>query len=170
MKLTTIFLSAALIPSVATATTTQCESNKYHQYVDASLVWYQNLVDLAIKHDPSLKEVGNWFLEGRKHHFEFNRQAVDWYLKNDKDKLALNQSVESWLQLTQQDIKKLSAQDTALGKTAKIAFDDRQNKPHPKNYDLRSTFAGLLTNPKDIEGPLTQYNAAITAISDISCQ
>ncbi|PSU49521.1 hypothetical protein C9J12_08525 [Photobacterium frigidiphilum] len=169
MKLSAVILSLVLLPTTALASTTSCESDKYHQYVDASLSWYQSLVDLSIKQDESLKEVGDWFLAGRKHHFELNREAVDWYLENDKTKLDLTQSVESWLQLTQQDVKKLSTQQDELGRYAKKAFDDRQSTPHKKNYELRSAFADLLTHPVNIDKPLNAYNEEMTKIAAIEC-
>ncbi|MEJ2763700.1 hypothetical protein VV869_06920 [Photobacterium sp. MCCC 1A19761] len=169
MKLPAIILSLALLPSTVLAADTSCQSDKYHQYIDASLSWYQSLVDIAVKKNPSLQEVGDWFLEGRKHHFELNREAVDWYLENDTDKLALSQPIESWLKLTQQDVKALSQQDNALGHMAKLSFDDRQSQPHPKNYELRSAFADLLTHPGDIDQPLNMYNEKMTAIAAIEC-
>ncbi|KLV08714.1 MULTISPECIES: hypothetical protein [Photobacterium] len=169
MKLAAILLSAAMLPATALAANDSCESQKYHQYIDASLTWYQQLVDITVEKDASLKDVGDWFLEGRKHHFELNREVFDWYLANDKEKLDLSQPVESWLKLTQQDVKALAEQHSELGKTAKQAFDDRQSKPHPQNYALRSAFAELLTHPGKIEKPLNDYNKAMTAIADISC-
>ncbi|MGF1723716.1 hypothetical protein [Photobacterium nomapromontoriensis] len=170
MKLAAIlFLSAAVLPSAAFASSTQCESDKYHQYVDASLAWYQDLIDLAVAKDASLTEVGKWFLNGRKHHFEFNRDAVDWYLENDREKLNLSQPVESWLDLSQHNVKILAKQDTRLGKAAKQAFDDRQNKPHAKNYALRTAFATLLTHPGKIEQPLNNYNHKMNLIAMTEC-
>ena len=170
MKIPAFFLSLALLPASTLASGNSCESDKYHQYVDASLTWYQNLVDLAVKKDPSLDEVGKWFLEGRKHHFELNREAVDWFLENDKEKLDLNQPIESWLKLSQHDVKALSQQDSDLGRAAKKSFDDRQGKPHPKNYELRSAFADLLTHPGEIEEPLNAYNEKMAAIAAIKCE
>ena len=168
--LTATTLSSSAFASTPPSTTTQCESDKYHQYVDASLNWYQQLVTLSVAKDPQLKEVGDWFLAGREHHFHFNRDAVDWYLANDKDKLQLALPVESWLNLNQADIKELASQPTALGQAAKLAFNDRQSKPHPKNYALRSAFAELLTHPAQIEKPLNAYNEKMNAISAIQCQ
>ncbi|MGF1716621.1 hypothetical protein [Photobacterium chitinilyticum] len=170
MKLPAILLSLALLPSSVLAAPTSCESDKYHQYVDASLSWYQSLVDLAVKKDQNLEEVGQWFLEGRKHHFELNREAVDWYLANDKDQLDLEQPIETWLKLTQQDVKALAQQDNELGHFAKKSFDDRQSKPHEKNYELRSAFADLLTHPGNIDKPLNAYNEKMTAIAAIDCK
>ncbi|MGF1759792.1 hypothetical protein L4D76_18000 [Photobacterium sagamiensis] len=170
MKLPALILSLVLLPSTAFASTGSCESDKYHQYVDASLSWYQSLVDLAVQKDEGLKNVGEWFLEGRKHHFELNREAVDWYLDNDKSRLDLSQSVESWLQLTQHDVKKLSQQQDELGVYAKKAFEDRQSKPHAKNYELRSAFAELLTHPGNIDKPLSAYNEKMTKIANIECK
>ena len=175
MKLAALLLTTSLLPATAMATTamtasTQCESDKYHQYIDASLSWYQQLVDLSVAKDPSLKAVGDWFMAGREHHFMFNRDAVDWYLANDKDKLQLALPIESWLQLNQRDIKEISTQETPLGQAAKRAFDDRQSKPHAKNYALRSAFAELLTHPAQIEQPLNRYNQKMNAIAEIQCQ
>lgn len=170
MKLPAILLSLALLPSSVLAASTSCESDKYHQYVDASLSWYQSLVELAVKKDQNLEEVGKWFLEGRKHHFELNREAVDWYLENDKQQLDLEQPIEGWLKLTQQDVKNLAQQDNELGRFAKKSFDDRQSKPHPKNYELRSAFADLLTHPGNIDKPLNTYNEKMTAIAAIECK
>ncbi|WP_064603350.1 hypothetical protein [Photobacterium sp. J15] len=169
MKLPVILLSLALLPASVSAAT-NCQSDKYHQYVDASLSWYESLVELAVEKDENLKDVGQWFLDGRKHHFELNRSAFDWYLENDKDKLDFSQPVESWLKLSQQDVKALSKQDSELGKTAKTVFDDRQRKPHAKNYELRSAFADLLTHPGNIDKPLNAYNEKMAAIADIECK
>ncbi|KMV30807.1 hypothetical protein [Photobacterium swingsii] len=170
MKLPALLLSLALLPTSAMAASDTCVSNKYHQYIDASLSWYESLVALSVKKDENLKEVGQWFLDGRKHHFELNRQAFDWFLKNDQSRLDFSQSVESWLKLSQQDVKTISQQDDELGKFAKQAFDDRQSKPHPKNYELRSAFADLLSHPGDIEKPLNAYNEKITKIENIECK
>lgn len=170
MKLPAILLSLALLPTSVLASSDSCHSDKYHQYVDASLSWYQSLVNLAVKKDQSLEDVGQWFLEGRKNHFELNREAVDWYLENNKNKLDLSQPIESWLKLSQQDVKALSQQDSELGHAAKKSFDDRQSKPHAKNYDLRSAFADLLTHPGEIEKPLNAYNEKMTAIAAIECK
>ena len=170
MKFTALVLSFALLPTAAFAYTQTCESNKYHQYIDASLEWYQNLVQLTVQKDPDLQEVGDWFMEGRTHHFELKREAVDWYLANDKSHLDLSQSVESWLKLTQQDIKALSAQQGNLGDYAKKVFEDRQSTPHPKNYELRSAFADLLTHPDEIDKPLKAYNRQMIAIAATQCE
>lgn len=170
MKLPAVILSLILIPGTVFASTTRCDSDKYHQYVDASLSWYQSLVDLAVQKDESLKDVEVWFLEGRKHHFELNREAVDWYLDHDKSRLDQSQSVESWLQLSQHDVKKLSQQQNELGVYAKKAFEDRQSKPHSKNYELRSAFADLLTHPGNIDKPLNAYNDKMTKIANIQCR
>ncbi|MGF1681863.1 hypothetical protein [Photobacterium minamisatsumaniensis] len=169
MKLAAILLTTVMLPTTVFASSTSCESDKYHQYIDASLSWYQSLVELTVEKDENLKEVGDWFLAGRKHHFELNREAVDWYLENDKDKLALSQPIESWLNLSQKDVKTLSEQDNELGRIAKLSFDDRQSKPHQKNYELRSAFAELLTHPGTIEKPLNAYNEKIAVISSIEC-
>ncbi|QUJ68722.1 hypothetical protein KDD30_06380 [Photobacterium sp. GJ3] len=169
MKFPAFVLSLALLPVSAFASTESCESDKYHKYIDASLTWYQSLVQLTVQKDPGLQEVGDWFLEGRTHHFELKREAVDWYLTHDKSHLDLSQSVESWLKLTQQDIKTLSEQQGTLGDYAKKVFEDRQGAPHPKNYELRSAFAELLTHPDDIDEPLKAYNQQMSAIAATVC-
>ncbi|OAN17710.1 hypothetical protein A3K86_01970 [Photobacterium jeanii] len=169
MKLPALLLSLALVPASAMAADNTCLSNKYHQYIDASLSWYESLVSMSVAKDENLKEVGEWFLEGRKHHFELNRQAFDWYLTHDQSRLDLSQSVESWLKLTQVDVKALSEQDSELATFAKQAFEDRQSKPHPKNYELRSAFADLLSHPGEIEKPLQEYNSKIADLESIEC-
>lgn len=78
------FVVAALLATSSTftfAADQQCLSNKYDGYVDASLQWYQDLVDLTVAQYPDLDEVSQWFLDGRKHHFELNREAVHYFLK-----------------------------------------------------------------------------------------
>ncbi|KXI22519.1 hypothetical protein [Photobacterium sanguinicancri] len=170
MKLPALLLSLALVPTTAMAASDTCLSNKYHQYIDASLSWYESLVTLSVQKDKNLQEVGQWFLDGRKHHFELNRQAFDWFLENDQSRLDFSQSVESWLKLSQQDVKAIAQQDDELGKFAKQAFDDRQSTPHAKNYELRSAFADLLSHPGNIEKPLNAYNEKITKIESIECK
>jgi len=170
MKLAALILPFALLATSAQAANTECLSDKYSQYVDASLTWYEELIAITVKKDPNLESVGNWFLKGRKHHFELNRAAVDFYLKNDPSKVKTNQSIESWLQLDQKEIKSLSMKDDALGKVAKITFDDRQAPPHKQNYELRSAFADILSHPKEIDAPLKAYNKTMTQISDINCK
>ena len=71
---------------------------KYDAYIDASLNWYADLAELTSEQYPELTEVSEWFLEGRKHHFELNRAAVHYYLVNDSSKVATEQPVEGWLQ------------------------------------------------------------------------
>ncbi|WP_318520725.1 hypothetical protein [Photobacterium leiognathi] len=170
MKLAATLILISLMPTAALASPNQCESDKYHQYVDASLEWYKNLVELTVQKHPDLKEVSDWFMQGRVNHFELNREAFDWYLANDATHLNLDSSVESWLKLSQQDVKTLSQQNTTLGQTAKKAFNDRQTKPHPKNYELRSAFADLLTHPADIKQPLNTYNEKMQRLAAITCK
>ncbi|OCH15439.1 MULTISPECIES: hypothetical protein [unclassified Aliivibrio] len=169
MKLAALLLPFTLFTASAHAANTECLSNQYSQYVDASLTWYKELISITVKKDPNLKSVGNWFLEGRKHHFEFNRAAVDFYLKNDPSKVKTNQSIESWLQLDQKEIKTLASNNDALGKVAKVTFDDRQSQPHKQNYELRSAFADILSHPKEIDAPLNAYNQKMSGISEINC-
>ncbi|GLR75354.1 hypothetical protein [Aliivibrio sifiae] len=170
MKLAALLLPFALLTTSAQAADTECLSNQYSQYVDASLTWYKELISITVKRDPNLESVGNWFLEGRQHHFELNRAAVDFYLKNDPSKVKTNQSIESWLQLDQKEIKTLASNNDELGKIAKVTFDDRQAQPHKQNYELRSAFADILSHPKEIDAPLNAYNQKMTEISDISCK
>ncbi|MGF1763030.1 hypothetical protein [Aliivibrio kagoshimensis] len=169
MKYVVALCSLLLLSTTASAADTQCNSKKYHAYVDASLSWYNSLIELTVKKDPSLAEVGTWFLEGRKHHFELNRVAVDFYLVNDTSHVSLEKPVESWLQLEQKEIKVLAERDDELGKIAKITFTDRQSNPHQQNYELRSAFADLLSDPKAIEAPLNSYNDKMSAISEVTC-
>ena len=150
--------------------TNQCQSKKYDAYIDASLNWYADLAELTSEQYPELTEVSEWFLEGRKHHFELNRAAVHYYLVNDSSKVATEQAVEGWLQLEQHDIKALSKRDDELGKVAKTTFDDRQSKPHEQNYELRSAFAELLSHPKKIDTALQRYNSSIAELEAIKCK
>ncbi|KAB0303447.1 hypothetical protein F2Z80_05515 [Vibrio fortis] len=148
----------------------QCLAEKYDAYIDASLNWYSDLADLTAAQYPELEEVSQWFLEGRKHHFELNRAAVRYYLVNDSSKVATEQSVEGWLKLEQHDIKALSQRDDELGKIAKTTFDDRQSKPHAQNYELRSAFAELLSHPKQIDTALQRYNQSIAKVENTQCK
>lgn len=148
----------------------QCLAEKYDAYIDASLNWYADLADLTSEQYPELEEVSQWFLEGRKHHFELNRAAVRYYLVNDSSKVATEQSIEGWLKLEQHDIKALSQRDDELGKIAKTTFDDRQSKPHDQNYELRSAFAELLSHPKQIDTALQRYNQSIAKVENTQCK
>lgn len=94
MKLAATLILMSLMPTAALASPNQCESDEYHQYVDASLEWYKNLVELTVQKHPDLKEVSDWFMQGRMNHFELNREAFDWYLANDATHLNLDSSVE----------------------------------------------------------------------------
>lgn len=76
-------------------------------------------------------------------------------------KVATTQHVESWLKLEQPEIKQLATRSDELGKLASVTFADRQATPHPKNYELRSALADLLSHPKQIESALNRYNQAI---------
>lgn len=151
-------------------TKNQCLIKKYDAYIDASLTWYQDLVNITTETHPDLKEVGDWFLQGRTHHFELNRAAVSYYLVNDPSKVDLDSSVESWLKLEQSEIKKLSQRGDELGEIAKATFNDRQSAPNEKNYDLRSAFADLLSHPNNINPALNKYNQAVAAANSIECE
>ncbi|MGR5209850.1 hypothetical protein ACPV4A_04835 [Vibrio rotiferianus] len=166
------FVVAALLASCSGytfAADQQCLTEKYDSYIDASLQWYKDLVDLTVTQYPDLDEVSNWFLEGRKHHFELNRQAVHYFLENDPSRVATGQPVEAWLKLEQQDVKQLATRNDELGQAAKKTFSDRQSANHEKNYDLRSAFADLLSHPKQIDAALNKYNQSISKIEKQKC-
>ncbi|MDG3087957.1 hypothetical protein P7F88_18500 [Vibrio hannami] len=166
------FVTTLLLCSAATfshAADKQCLSGKYDAYIDASLNWYKDLIGLTTEQYPELKEVGDWFYEGRRQHFELNRSAVHYYLQNDMTKVATEQAVESWLKLEQKDVKTLASRSDELGKMASLSYQFRQSKPHEKNYDLRSAFAELLSHPNKIDSVLTKYNDAIEKAEAISC-
>ena len=147
-----------------------CLSLKYDAYVDASIIWYQDLVKITSSEYPELSEVSNWFLEGRQHHFELSREAVHHYLEKDPSKVAIKRPVERWLSLEQRDIKMLSARNDKLGELAKITYRDRQSVPHEKNYELRSALADLLSHPTKIQPALERYNTAIKKVDNIICK
>ncbi|MGL4829295.1 MAG: hypothetical protein ACRCXG_08325 [Vibrio sp.] len=165
-------LSTALLMSLLSASAyadNTCLNLKYDAYIDASLNWYADLTKLTSEQYPELTEVSDWFLIGRQHHFELNRAAVHYYLQNDPTKVATAQHIESWLKLEQPEIKQLANRDDELGKLAKITFADRQAAPHPKNYELRSALAELLSHPKKIESAMDRYNQAIEKVDMIKC-
>ncbi|HHC6657870.1 TPA: hypothetical protein ACN326_001666 [Vibrio parahaemolyticus] len=166
------FVVAALLATSSTftfAADQQCLANKYDGYVDASLQWYQDLVDLTVSQYPDLKEVSQWFLDGRKHHFELNREAVHYFLKNDPSRIATEQPIEAWLKLEQHDVKQLASRSDDLGEAAKKTFSDRQSTNHPKNYELRSAFADLLSHPQQIDTALNKYNQSIEKLEKQKC-
>ncbi len=76
MKRFVVALMLASTSSFTLAANDQCLAQKYDAYIDASLNWYSDLAELTSSKYPDLTEVSNWFLEGRKHHFELNRAAV----------------------------------------------------------------------------------------------
>ncbi|MGY5707164.1 hypothetical protein ACXHPE_01115 [Vibrio cincinnatiensis] len=170
MKRSIVMLILASLSMTATAADNQCLAKKYDAYIDASLVWYQNLTELTTETYPELAEVSQWFLAGRQHHFDLNRTAAHYYLEHQPEKVATSQSIESWLKLDQQDIKTLAMRNDELGQRAKLTFGDRQSQPHEKNYQLRSAFAELLSHPKQIEPALNRYNEAIAKAERIHCQ
>ncbi|RJX64837.1 hypothetical protein DZ860_23180 [Vibrio sinensis] len=170
MKRMMIALLLGTTSSVAMAADNACLSKKYDAYIDASLHWYEDLAQLTSSQYPELTEVSDWFLEGRKNHFELNRAAVHYYLINDSNKVAISQPVEAWLQLDQKDIKALTSRTDELGQLAQTTFGDRQAKPHDKNYELRSAFADLLSHPTKIDAALKRYNSAIQDVATIECQ
>lgn len=163
-------LSCSLLPTAQAQDIVDCQIKQYDTYIDASLQWYQDLTQLTVTDYPDLKEVADWFLEGRKHHFELSRAVVHDYLRTEPNKVATNRSIEAWLQLEQTDVKALTKRNDELGKLAKETFHDRQTKPHEKNYELRSAFAELLSHPQKIDTALSKYNAQIEQIEQNSCQ
>ncbi|KGY12107.1 hypothetical protein NM22_12555 [Vibrio tubiashii] len=170
MKRTLVAMLLAATSTFASAADNACLAKKYDAYIDASLHWYEDLATLTSEQYPDLTEVSQWFLKGRKNHFELNRTAVHYYLENDPVKVATNQPVEAWLQLEQKDIKVLASRSDELGQVAKVTFEDRQAKPHEKNYQLRSAFADLLSHPTKIDSALKRYNASIKQLEAIQCQ
>lgn len=170
MKRTIAALLLAATSTMAAAADNACMSQKYDAYIDASLHWYEDLSQLTAEQYPELKEVSEWFLEGRKNHFELNRAAVHYYLKEDPTKVATAQPVEAWLQLEQKDIKVLASRSDELGQLAQVTFADRQATPHEKNYQLRSAFADLLSHPTKIDSALKRYNESIKNLEAINCQ
>lgn len=170
MKRMLVALLLGTTSTFAAAADNTCLAKKYDAYIDASLHWYEDLASLTSEQYPELKEVSDWFLEGRKHHFELNRAAVHYYLTEDQTKVATEQPVEAWLQLEQKDIKVLASRSDELGQLAKVTFGDRQAKPHEKNYELRSAFADLLSHPTKIDSALKRYNSSIKQLESINCK
>ena len=162
-------LSSLLFPIRANADEIKCSIQKYNQYIESSLFWYQSLTQLAVQQNSDLKDVAQWFLKGRRHHLALNQQALSWYFQSDQSKIKLNGPVESWIRLTQADIKDLTRHANQLLPYAQRVFHDRQQKPHPQNYQLRTMFASLLTQPQLIRQPLIQYNSNINNINKITC-
>ncbi len=158
-----------LLPSSVLASDNTCSRQKYDQYVQSSLQWYQTLIDLAVKEDKALEEVGRWFLQARQHHLILNQQALSWYFQHQPQRIPLTLPVESWIALTQTEIKTLSQQSNALTPYAQRVFANRQAKPHPQNYQLRTMFALLLTQPQLMKNPLMTYNEKIKNINKINC-
>ncbi|MDA0147444.1 hypothetical protein [Vibrio sp. LaRot3] len=169
MKRMITALALSALASTSFAADNTCLANKYDAYVDASMRWYQDLAQLTSEQYPELAEVSQWYLEGRQHHFALNAAAVKHYLEQDPNKVATERSVEGWLQLEQKDIKALAKRDDELGKIAEQTFADRQSKPHPKNYELRSALADLLSHPSKIDKALQRYNQSVSAIAQTEC-
>ncbi|WP_070965142.1 hypothetical protein [Vibrio sonorensis] len=170
MKRMIVALMLSATSTFALADDNTCLSKKYDAYIDASLHWYEDLTALTAEQDPNLTEVSQWFLNGRKNHFELNRAAVHYYLENDPSKVATAQAVEGWLKLEQKDIKVLASRSDELGHLARTTFNDRQSKRHHQNYELRSAFADLLSHPTKIDTALKRYNSAISKLEEIKCQ
>ncbi|CAM4303767.1 hypothetical protein [Vibrio neonatus] len=166
-KMLVLLLSA--MPAFAFAANTECQIKKYDTYIDASINWYQDLATITSNDKPQLKEVSEWFVDGRKKHFELNREAVHTFLKSEPNKVSTEADVESWLQLTQSDIKALSNRDDKLGQLAKQSFQYRQAQSHPQNYEFRSALADLLSHPNKIEHALNRYNHSIEDVVAMNC-
>ncbi|WP_264877186.1 hypothetical protein [Vibrio agarivorans] len=162
-------LTALLSFGSFAADDTQCYAEKYDAYIDASLQWYADLTELTAEKYPDLEDVSEWFLQGRKNHFELNRTAVHYYLTKEPQKIATEQPVESWLSLKQSEVKTLTERNDNLGEVARTTYQDRQAKPHAKNYELRSAFADLLSHPTEIQPLLNKYNQSIEQIQSKTC-
>ncbi len=170
MKKFTLALLLSTITTTSMAADNTCLGQKYDAYIDASLAWYQDLVELTTTQQPDLSEVGQWFLQGRQHHFELNRAAVHYFLQHQPSRVDTNQPIESWLKLEQKDIKQLAQQDGDLARYAQATFADRQAAPHRQNYELRSAFADLLSHPTKINASLDKYNQAVADAANLTCQ
>ncbi|CAM2866862.1 hypothetical protein [Vibrio rarus] len=164
-----LILLLSALPTVAFAANIECQTKQYDTYIDASIHWYQDLATITSQDSPQLQQVSQWFLDGRKKHFELNRIAVHTFLKSEPSKVSTELNVESWLQLSQQDIKVLSSRSDALGQAAKASFEYRQAKPHPQNYELRSALADLLSHPHKIQTALDAYNQSIQDVAQMKC-
>lgn len=169
MKRTLLALLLSATSTAAFAADNSCLSNKYDAYVEASMHWYEDLAQLTAEQYPDLKEVSQWYLDGRRNHFNLNAEAVKFYLENDSSKVASEKPVEAWLQLEQKDIKTLASRSDALGNAAEKTFADRQDQPHPQNYELRSAFADLLSHPTKIDSALKRYNTSIAKVESMTC-
>ncbi|WP_114764317.1 hypothetical protein [Vibrio rhodolitus] len=169
MKRTLLALLLSATSTAALAADNVCLSEKYDAYVEASMHWYEDLTSLTSEQYPELKEVSQWFLDGRRNHFDLNAAAVKYYLDNDPAKIALQKPVEAWLQLEQKEIKILASRSDELGQIAAKSFADRQSKQHPKNYELRSAFADLLSHPTKIDSALKRYNSSIAKVESMTC-
>ncbi|WP_162062862.1 hypothetical protein [Vibrio taketomensis] len=169
MKRTLFTLLLSATSSLAFAADNACLANKYDAYIEASMHWYEDLSALTAQQYPELKEVSEWYLEGRQNHFDLNAAAVKYYLDNDPVKVATEKPVEAWLQLEQKDIKTLASRSDQLGVIAAKTFADRQAKPHPQNYELRSAFADLLSHPTKIDAALKRYNSSISKVEAMTC-
>lgn len=69
MKRTLIALMLSMTAGSVFAADNACFDKKYSAYIDASLHWYEDLTQLTSEQYPELKEVSEWFLEGRKKSF-----------------------------------------------------------------------------------------------------
>lgn len=167
------FLSLSLLTSFAQAKTeldATCASHLYQGYVDASVAWYKSLVSIAVEAQPELQDVGDWFLEARQAHFQFHGEAFDYFLAQSPERLNFSQSVESWLKLSQHEVKEISESQLPIASKAQSIYQFRQQKNHEKNYALRDAFAQLLSQPQVIQQPLKNYNLAMSELTPASCE
>ena len=169
MKRVIIALLLSTGSSTAFAADNTCLSQKYDAYIEASMHWYEDLSNLTAEQYPELTEVSQWYLEGRRNHFNLNATAVTYYLENEPAKVATQKPVEAWLQLEQSEIKQLAQRSDELGVIAAKTFADRQAVPHKQNYELRAAFADLLSHPTKIDAALERYNATIANVEKMRC-
>ncbi len=147
-----------------------CLSQKYHNYVKASIDWYDALIQIAVKEDPKLENVGYWFLKGRHNHFKLNDAVFNERLKNAPNTLNLHSGIESWLNLTQEEVKELSQSHSKLAPPARKVFNFRQDETHKDSYALRAALANLLKSPQKMDAPLRHYNQQIEKLSHTHCK
>ena len=148
----------------------QCLMQQYDRYITASLNWYQSLVTYTVTQHPNLQDAAQHFLQERQHHFALKQAAFHDFVLHQPKYIQTDQSVESWLQLKQKDIKQLSHRTDKLGQLAKQSFLDRQH-PQPSNMQsLQNAFADLLSHPQALKQPLQQYQHTIVNIEHSACK
>ena len=123
-----------------------CASHLYQGYVDASVAWYESLVSIAVEAQPELQDVGDWFLKARQAHFQFHGEAFDYFLVQSPERLNFSQSVESWLKLSQHEVKEISESNSDCLKSTKY-LSISSTKNHEK-LCFCDAFAQLLSQPQ----------------------